>query len=175
MPELRKLSLHETDVTKNIHGKFFQHGYKLSNLKYLCLKDCFPKYLLIEYEHFLAELATQECPNLESISIDTYGNDQRPEVTKSLVKQLFDNCPKLKILRLVGFQTSEISKDFLFELYRTRNVFLDIWDNRSKELIEFEQEVTTQSDGFCAKYFKLKNMLNYRNCDFCDSEIIHRI
>ena len=171
MPELFKVYLHDTEVTKNIYGKFFRQGAKLANLKYLCLKGCFQS--LIEYEQFLAELATQDCPNLETISIDIititgryYGQSSMVDVTESSLKQLFQNCPKLKILKLVGFGTSELSRAFLFEVYQTRNIFLDIWKNRSKDLAEFEQYVTNQADEFCAKYFKIKlNMSNYWICD----------
>ena len=168
MPELSKVSIHESRITRDIHGKYFRQGSKLPNLKYLCLRDCFPT-SWVEYERFFAELTTVYCPNLERISIyiNNYGQCL-VRITESLLKQLFQNCPKLKSLKLIGFQTSQLSRDFLLEVYETRNIYLDIWKyRRSEDLIEFEQHITNQNDKFCAKYFKLKMSNNWK-CEICE-------
>ena len=121
----------------------------------------------MQYEQFLAELATQYCPNLEIISIDCENSECLADVTESLLKQLVQNCPKLKRLKLVRFRTSELSNDFIFEVYETKNVFLDVWNNRPNDLAEFERHVSNQNDEFCARYFKRKMSNDQKKCKNC--------
>ena len=165
MPELYKVSLHYTKITRNIHGKFFRQDSEISNLKYLCLEDCFP--YPIEYENFLAELANQHCPNLERISVVVFGCN-RANVSEAALRQLFQNCPKLKSIRLRGFTTSQLSRNFLYEIYQTSNVFLDLYGSQTSDRNKFEQCITSMHEKVFAKYYKMKSdMSNYWKCESC--------
>ena len=167
MPELSKVSIHSCNLTKDISGKYFRQGFKLSHLKSLCMARCFSD--IKECENFLAELANQQCPNLERISIN--GVQQyyrRAEVTESTLSKILQNCPKLKSIKLVDFNTSKLTKEFLFGVYQKRNVYLDVWDNGSRDVTEFERYITSKDDKTCLKYFKMKlNNSSYWKCENC--------
>ena len=164
MPELSKVSIHSCNLTKDISGKYFREGFKLSHLKSLCMARCFssPK----EIENFLAELANQQCPNLERISINgVLQYSGRAEVTDSTLRKILQNCPKLKSIKLFDFKTSELTKEFLFEVYQKRNVYLELWLHGSTE---FERYITNKDEKICAKYFKMKlNRSSYWKCENC--------
>ena len=136
-------------------------------LKYLCLKGCFSSPM--EYENFLTELANQHCPNLERISVEVSCYN-RANVSESALRQLFQNCPKLKSIRLRGFTTSQLSKNFLFEVYQTTNVFLDLWiyGSQTSDRIGFEHYLTRMDEKVFPKYYKMKSdMSNYWKCESC--------
>ena len=123
----------------------------------------------MEYENFLTELANQHCPNLERISVEVSCYN-RANVSESALRQLFQNCPKLKSIRLRGFTTSQLSKNFLFEVYQTSNVLLDLWiyGSQTSDRIGFEHYLTCMDEKVFAKYYKMtSDMSNYWKCESC--------
>ena len=74
----------------------------------------------------------------------------------------------VKGIQQVDFNTSKLTKEFLFGVCQKRNVFLDVWDNGSKDVTEFERYITSKDDKTCLKYFKMKlNRTSYWKCENC--------
>ena len=171
MPKLTKVSIigwnfHQypmpmTNILKNSNGKYFDPETHLSNMKYLWLEGCLAN--LEDYEQFLKDLSSVKCEKLEKLAIvcSTFEFGV-VNVTEETITRLLQNCPNLKILKLVGFKSNNISNEWFYKFYRSnKNIFLDIWNRITYERTLMESYVLSKDYITYGKYQMLKD-----NSDF---------
>ena len=106
-------------------------------------------------------ITPQNFPILERLYLERrHGDANVPKVTQQTLANILENCPNLKSVKLVGLNfrlfssTGDIWRAFLCQMYKTFNVYIDIFSYSLHD--PFEEELKENDLATFYKYTKLK-------------------
>ena len=126
-------------------------------------------------EDMLNMFGTQNFPILERLYLERGYGENFISASQQNIINILENCPNLKSVKLEGLEVSDPHPvddwcAFLYEMYKTYNVFIDIlgdnhWSSWNKSPLEaFEKYLKKTDLAIFYKYTKIKaNYIDWRN------------
>lgn len=160
------LTLHETNILKNILPEFDRCFDTEQNIKYhlynvgvhslYVVKNC-SKRLYLKYAALLHDIGKPDCRKTDEFGIDTFRNHAKlsTELSESILKRLkFDNKSTDKILRLIKFHDREI----VVSKKAIKRAVIDVGEDIFEDLIDLKKaEVYAQNTNLTLPRLKTYN------------------